>query len=797
MSEKITGTDININAFSSKAELNISGAVEQATRSGKNLLKRYSDTGSLTVNGVTITQNEDGTFTLNGTSTADTWIEFIYAFQSWTEIQTEAKIPLYTPRTYTLSMEIISGTATSWFSATLRDASNMLSINLNSMSKTFTGADGIYSGYISFGASNTFTDFTVGIQLEQGTSSTGWEKPGAMPSIDFPSEINAISDSVNLVRESKNKFLLPENQVSNGITYTKNADGTFNLHGTSTANTTFTVLIPFDKTSFKQGKYYTLSTNFIVNTANTPFFQVHDYNNYDWANTIIDIPNGTSKRTIQWGNMKGNNINFSIIVGKGRTIDFDNIQLQLEEGEQQTYFVASERHEITMPIQQPMFDGDTFEVIDGVLYEKHNWNKVVLDGTQPVSYFNAPGLEAANSSETVYISISPKGGFPKSDGKNIFYSDKFFKKYVDVDDIWGVGATKVYVEGMVIDTTSIRVRINKSRIEGYSNDLTTEEKVTLMTNFLTENPVIVYYQLATPTYIEATQDQKVAYEQMQNTILFSGVNNIYTTNELKPLLILEYYKIIEEFDMYLSENGHLVIREFGIDLLVNLSESSIPTMPEATEATVRIAGKDGDVVLKTTYEPIPFEIVCYTEDNLTVQEKVAEEKKINAFLNSIKNKTKTFAMEVNEVFYKVKYNAALTTIKYPKHIQFSIPFKSSESYGKALIESSIVGNNSTVSDTIEPVGAIFKIDGPAQTPKISLNDYLMHYDNVLLEGEQLIINSLNSTVTLINESGTETNAMTYYNHEFPQIQNGTNELKVLSGIDNENQVQVKWYDLKL
>ena len=73
----------------------------------------------------------------------------------------------------------------------------------------------------------------------------------------------------------------------------------------------------------------------------------------------------------------------------------------------------------------------------------------------------------------------------------------------------------------------------------------------------------------------------------------------------------------------------------------------------------------------------------------------------------------------------------------------------------------------------------------------------MHYDNVLLEGEQLIINSLNSTVTLINESGTETNAMTYYNHEFPQIQNGTNELKVLSGIDNENQVQVKWYDLKL
>ena len=39
--------------------------------------------------------------------------------------------------------------------------------------------------------------------------------------------------------------------------------------------------------------------------------------------------------------------------------------------------------------------------------------------------------------------------------------------------------------------------------------------------------------------------------------------------------------------------------------------------------------------------------------------------------------------------------------------------------------------------------------------------------------------------------------MRAYNHEFPKIKNGENQLAVSSGIDDEKQVNVKWYDLKI
>ena len=112
-----------------------------------------------------------------------------------------------------------------------------------------------------------------------------------------------------------------------------------------------------------------------------------------------------------------------------------------------------------------------------------------------------------------------------------------------------------------------------------------------------------------------------------------------------------------------------------------------------------------------------------------------------------------------------------------------------------MIKKVIFGNGEETSDTFEDVGAIFTIKGPANSPIISLNDYSIEYDNPLLEGDKLIINSSNSTITHINSDGVKTNAMRYYNHQFPKIENGKNVLKVLSGV-NEANVSVEWYDYK-
>lgn len=254
---------------------------------------------------------------------------------------------------------------------------------------------------------------------------------------------------------------------------------------------------------------------------------------------------------------------------------------------------------------------------------------------------------------------------------------------------------------------------------------------------------------------------------------------------------------MENVDCYISEDGYFIASDYNIKNLIDPSESELSTMPTASDSSVKIAGRDGEVVLSTTYEPIPFNIVCFTEDNLTVEEKILEENKIKFFLNNIKNRTIKLGFEDRDVYYNVKYSGSLTVIRYPKSLRFSIPLKSADSYGKKIPAKKITGSGTEVSTTVKEVGGVFTILGPATTPSISLNDYVMEFDSNIAADAKLIIDSSRSTVTLVNALGRKTNRMVYYNHQFPKIKNGENVLQILSGIDDENQVTLEWNDLTL
>lgn len=323
-------------------------------------------------------------------------------------------------------------------------------------------------------------------------------------------------------------------------------------------------------------------------------------------------------------------------------------------------------------------------------------------------------------------------------------------------------------------------------------------KIYLATEYANGTPVIVEYELAEEEIVPYTEIQQEAREKLRHFKGLNGENNITAQGTMTSTLDLTLYNVAEEdFDIYISKKGYFGALKYDINNLIDFTESNIPSIAEATESSVKIAGRDGDIPLNTVYEPLPFEIVCYTEDNLTPEEKIIEEQKITSLLNSIKNQTKTFFMEREKKFYKVKYSGNLSVVRYPKHLKFTIPLKSSESYAMNFEESEIIGNGTKVSNTIKDTGAIFTIKGPATKPIISLNNYQMKYNENILEGNSLIINSEDSTITHITSAGVKTNAMRAYNHEFPKIKNGENQLAVSSGIDDEKQVNVKWYDLKI
>ena len=52
---------------------------------------------------------------------------------------------------------------------------------------------------------------------------------------------------------------------------------------------------------------------------------------------------------------------------------------QIELADTNSDYTPHKGETLVMPIQRKMFEGDTFEKIDGVWYEKHNWLELVLD----------------------------------------------------------------------------------------------------------------------------------------------------------------------------------------------------------------------------------------------------------------------------------------------------------------------------------------------------------------------------------------------------------------------------------
>ena len=631
-----------------------------------------------------------------------------------------------------------------------------------------------YIRYLTIGVKGTEENIYENLQIEKGNKRT--------PYVPY----NSLAVKVT----GKNIFDCANSRIiyNNGNTSYERLDNGLKLISNGRQYNIIYFLV--DTVKNLKDKTLTLSSNISFSKDNQLTALGLFYTDINGGNrkTIVDNNNITSEGKYQVTGQveEGENRDYVCIGLRPNTASnfasgdytiYDNLQVEI--GETATPYKPYQEQKLTFPLSegQKLYEG-SYLADDGI---HHKRKQIVLKGTE--SGYDVYG---ANSGLKLSNSTLIKGKTYNGDVVPEVLCNYLIKQ------------KRTFIFTGAVDNS---ISINNNEIFFRLTNIATtvaELKTYLAEQYANGTPLIIEYELSEEEIVPYTTAQQEACNEMQDIYLYEGKNYINFIGTLKPELELEYLKIVDDYDFYISENGHLVIPEHSIDYLIDLNASNIPSMPEAVEASVRIVGKDGDVTLNTTYEPMNFSIVCYTDDNLTPQEKVTEEQKINRFIDSMKNETKVFAIEKDEKFYEVKYNGVLTTVRFPAHIQFTIPIKSSESYAMDLIKKRIKGNNSEHSNTIKDVGAIFTILGPAQTPKISFNNYEMFYDNVLLENTKLVIDSNKSTVTHVNGvTGKKTNAMRYYNHQFPKVKYGENVLVVNSGIDNSSQVKVEWNDLKL
>lgn len=206
-------------------DLMIYGKSEQKQYKGTNLaIIKYPRIPTV-LSGITFTINDDGSVTLNGTSTADT-IDF-YLYGAWGDI---ASVELdadkdYTARRMPKGIVFAYGTVSNTVVIKQEDGHNK----------------GVPIAFIFIrvtGIGTAFNNVTIYPQINEGGTLLDYEpytggKPS--PSPEYPQEIKAV---VNPVIKTHGKNLIDFRKAKggsgDGVTFTVNADGSINMRGTAT-----------------------------------------------------------------------------------------------------------------------------------------------------------------------------------------------------------------------------------------------------------------------------------------------------------------------------------------------------------------------------------------------------------------------------------------------------------------------------------------------------------------------------------------------------------------------------------
>jgi hypothetical protein len=234
--------------------------------SSKNLIVYPYFHTTRTTNGITFTDNGDGSITANGTATANAYFHIV-TISNW-----DKAMPI-SAGTYTLSGCPNGGSSTTYgisLGVKGNEDSNRVVYTDFGNGKTFIPQGGRYDCLITIYAGVTVNNVVFKPQLEKGTTATGHTP--------YIAELNKAT--VN--RLGKNILPFPYyegSRTTNGITFTVNDDGSVTANGTATALTNFlfvdrhTFTLPagtytFSLTPQLTGSYYLVTGGGGLSSAN-------------------------------------------------------------------------------------------------------------------------------------------------------------------------------------------------------------------------------------------------------------------------------------------------------------------------------------------------------------------------------------------------------------------------------------------------------------------------------------------------------------------------------------------------
>lgn len=420
--------------------LTIDGKSTQETRSGKNLIELKKGS-TLTQNGVTFKVNDDYSITLNGTCNKNNTVFFF---------KTNVVIP--SAGEYTLSSKFVRGSISNTTNSTqiqiLRNsdwAGIKLKLNNEDGSKTSQFSVGKYN-YCGIRIDNNvaLSNYTIKIQLEEGSTATDWEQFGVMPSPDYPSEIENV--------KGKNLFDVSKLDVDMRYQCTTNiSDEKITITSNASTGVSFCRLKPDLK--LKPNTTYSIGFDFEGSINQMRLYDVT-------ANNYINIgQSGTSRRI---GKVTTNdNTDYRLVIYVALNQSMTVSKIQVEEGSIATRYVPYGNIQI-VETGKNLFDKDNANILN--LYPSSTFlsNKLyqsICISIEPNTTYTLTSLNHYSDGLTLGTSeeypvaggtVTNKTGVDKTKNNVTITSganDKYLLAYIK----WGTSISEEILDGIQIE----------------------------------------------------------------------------------------------------------------------------------------------------------------------------------------------------------------------------------------------------------------------------------------------------------------------------------------------------------
>lgn len=195
-----------------------------------------------------------------------------------------------------------------------------------------------------------------------------------------------------------------------------------------------------------------------------------------------------------------------------------------------------------------------------------------------------------------------------------------------------------------------------------------------------------------------------------------------------------------------------------LNYMLDLRESKFDLVPSVEHATESIPGVDGEILYASKYSARVFDMVCYSKDNLSLQDKQTEQKLLRLYMDKLKTEPCPLFYQGN--VYMVQYNNNVDQTNNGHYLKWTLPLKANDCYGYSQQVYSIQGNSS---DTVtnsgnQRVGTEITFTGSVTNPYVVINGHKISYDGVIPQNTTVVIHTSKRTAVMTAYDGTKTNA---------------------------------------